>query len=223
MKYIFVFFMILGMASCSAVTPLPRTPVSDPYLREKCASGGAPRLFRAVHTITATIHGRSSAFIGVTIADIPGDRIRATLLSVEGMVLLDAVDNHGIVTVYQALPPFDTVAFAQGLFRDIRFLFFPAPGTLVRATAGQDGTVSCTWLDADQAVEKTETASGKEIVKEYTTENGHVVRRVELLPPLDKGFFKRIRMTSYGAAGYSLSFDLLEAEPLERDDGLFSR
>ncbi len=223
MKYFLAVLMILGISSCRTITPLPHTVVSDPNLREKCVVAGVPPLFRAVHTITATIRGRSSAFIGVTIADIPADRIRATLLSVEGMVLMDAVDNQGRVTIYQALPPFDSIPFAQGLFRDIRFLFFPEHGQLVRVQTGPKNAVACTWLDSDRAVERSSDGSGEAVIREYDTKNDHVLRRVELFPPVQGGFYKRIRMTSSGVSSYSLSFDLLEAEPLGREDGLFSR
>jgi hypothetical protein len=222
MKYLLLVFLALTITSCRTMIPPPHTVVTDPYLREQCAPAGSPGTFRAVHVIHAAIQGKTSSFIGITIADVPTDRIRATLLSVEGLVLLDAVDNKGHITIYQAMDPFHSEIFARGLFDDIKFMFFPLQGELVQAKIKDDGSVTCTWMDNGREFEKDAAHSGETVVSEYDSEH-RVIRQVKLFPPLVKGFYTHIRMDSYGMRGYSLSFELLEAEPLEHVDGLFAR
>ena len=221
MKYLLLLFIALTITSCRMLTPSPHAIVSDPYLREKCFSAGSPGIFRVVHVIHATIRGKSSSFIGITIADVSTDRIRATLLSVEGLVLLDAVDKKGSITIYQAMHPFNSKIFARGLFDDIKFMFFPPQGNLIDAKVRADGSVTCTWMDQNRVFERHTVPSGKTIVSEYDSDH-RVIRRVELSPPLVKGFYTHIRMDSYDSGGYSLSLGLLEGGPLDRLDGLFS-
>ncbi|MCL4558032.1 MAG: hypothetical protein M1491_05290 [Deltaproteobacteria bacterium] len=222
MKYSPLLLLVLTMTSCRVATPLPHTIVTDPYLTGKCFPPDRHDAFRVVHAITATIRGKSSSFIGVTVADVPADRIRATLLSVEGLVLLDAVDDKGSITVYRAMQPFTSARFARGLFDDIELLFFPPRGDLTGARIGANGTVTCTWVDHDHIFKKNAFPSGETVIKEYDSDHRDM-RRVKLSPPIIKGFYRHIRMDSYGLGGYSLSFDLLEGEPLEQEDGLFSQ
>ncbi len=222
MKYLLLVFLALTITSCRTLTPPPHTVVTDPYLREQCAPAGSPAIFRAVHVIHATIHGKTSSFIGITIGDVPADSLRATLLSVEGMVLLDAVDVKGHITIFQAMYPLDSEIFVRGLFDDIKFMFFPLSGDLVSAKVNPDGSLTCAWIDNNREFKKNAGPSGELVVSEYNADHREM-RQVKLRPPLMKGFYKQMRMEAYGMRGYSLSLDLLESEPLEHVDGLFSR
>ena len=222
MKYLFLLFIALLVPSCRTMTPVPRTAAISPSLREKCFPPVSQSAFRAVHVIHATIRGQSSSFIGVTIADVSTDRIRATLLNIEGLVLMDAVDNEGKITLYQSMQPFNSGRFADGLFDDIRFMFFPPHGDLIDARVKADGTVACTWIDHGHVFEKNAAVSGETVIKEFDSDN-KVMRRVKLSPPIINGFYKDMSMDSYyGSGGYSLSLELLEGEHLEHADGLFA-
>lgn len=220
MKYLLLIFIVLAITSCRTLAPPQHTVINDPYLQEKCFPATPEKTFRAVHVINATIRGKSSSFIGVTIADASMDRIRATLLSVEGLVLLDATDNKGNVTIYRAMQPFTSESFASGLFNDIRFIFFSSHGDLTSAKVKADGSVTCRWIDYNRVFEKDSGPSGETIIREYGSTN-RIMRQVTLSPPIIKGFYTHIRMDSYGEGGYSLSLELLEGEPLDRVDGLF--
>lgn len=220
-RLLFLLSVVLAIASCRTVIAPPRTVIHDPSLIAKCFPKPGHQAFRVVHVVTATIRGRSRSFIGITIGDISGDRMRATLLSVEGLVLLDAADDKGRVSIYRGMQPFTAVTFAQGLFRDIRFMFFPEHGVLVRAKAGADGSVLCRWINRGHVFEKNTDSSGETTVLEFDADHNRV-RSLVLSPPLVNGFYKHMRMDSSTGPGYSLSMDLLEAEPLDHTDGLFS-
>jgi hypothetical protein len=221
MKYLLLAFIAVTITSCRTLSPLPHTIVRDPSLIEKCFPASPEKMFRAVHVINATIRGKNSSFIGVTIADISTDRIRATLLSVEGLVLLDAAANKGSITLYRGMQQFTSETFARGLFNDIRFMFFPLQGELIGAKVGVDSSLMCRWINQGRMFEKNSDASGKTTILEYDSDH-EIMRRLTLFPPVINGFYKDIRMDSYGGIGYSLSLDLLEAEPLAHADGLFS-
>ncbi len=222
MKYFFLLFILFLVPSCRTVTPLPHPAAISTSLREKCFPAVSQSAFRAVHVIHATIRGQSSSFIGVTIADVSTDRIRATLLNIEGLVLMDAVDNKGKITLYQSMQPFNSVRFADGLFDDIRFMFFPPHGDLIDARVKADGTVACTWIDHGHVFEKNAAVSGETMIKEYDSDH-KIIRQVRLSPPIIKGFYKDISMDHYyGSGGYSLSLELLEGEHLKHVDGLFA-
>lgn len=221
MKPLLLFIALTGL-SCSIMVPPKPAVVSNPYLQKKCFSASSQSAFRAVHVIDVTVRGKSSSFIGVTIVDAYGDRIRATLLNVEGLVLLDAVSDKGSITIYRTMQQFLSGVFTRGLFSDIEFMFFPGQGDLTDAKVNEDGSIMCRWTSKGHVFEKNTGTSGKTIIREYGPDH-KIMRKVTLFPPLVKGLYKRMHLESYAGTGYSLSMELLEGESLDHTDGLFAR
>ncbi len=221
MKLLLLIFALTGL-SCSIPVPPKPAVVINPYLQKKCFAAISPGIFRAVHIIDVDVRGKSSSFIGVTIVDASGDRIRATLLSVEGLVLLDAVSDKGSITIYRTMQQFLSGEFTRGLFSDIEFMFFPGQGDLTDAKVHEDGSLMCRWTSSGNVFEKNSGASGITIIREYGPDH-KILRKVSLFPPLVEGLYKRMHLESYAGTGYSLSLELLEGEPLNRTDGLFTR
>ena len=118
MKKLFLVLFLLMAVSCTILPPsAPIVPV-DPVLAEKCSSLYPIKSFRAVHALSASMFGdRKTTFIGITVADMPSNRIRCNMLSIEGMVLFDATSINKTLTIHQAITPMDKQGFAQGLFR----------------------------------------------------------------------------------------------------------
>ncbi len=222
MKRLLPVVICFAALSCTTLTPVRHTVIRDPYLLGKCFPAYPLRAFRAVHVIDATIRGETSPFIGITIADVPENRIRATLLSVEGLVLLDAVSDKGTIDVYRSMQTFLSAVFAQGLFSDIRFMLFPERGHLIGATISADGSMTCRWTNGGHEYEKDSDAAGKMTIREYGPGHKHL-RTLTMSPPIIDGLYKRMQLRSFVGIGYSLSLKLLEGEPLEHTDGLFSR
>src|SRR5574341_1159133 len=142
--------VLLAAAACAPRIPEPEVVGLDPVAQKACTTPALPPVFRAIHTLIFTLPGRGSgSFIGVTVADVPSDRLRSTLLSVEGLVLFDAVWDKDVLTVFRALPPLDTEGFARGLFSDVRLLFFPPEGRLEAAGRDKAGVLVCRWMEKE--------------------------------------------------------------------------
>jgi len=228
MKQLFFVLFLMMAVSCRILPPTaPIVPI-DPVLIEKCSSLFPLKSFRAVHALTASMFGdKKSLFVGITVADIPSARIRSFLLSVEGMVLFDATSVNRTITIHRAVAPMDKQGFAQGLFYDVEFIYFPPQGTLTGAEVAADGTLVCRWQNNHRFVEISSEASGHSTLTERS-ESREVLRRAEFFPPLVNGFYKKILLEVYDVGGvgdlggYSLSMDFLEGEPIAPSDDLFA-
>lgn len=101
---------------------------------------GAPQKCRAIfpqgkwqitHAIEAAYPGGGETLLmGVTVIDASPRTIAAALMTVEGVVLLQASLDKTL-TVQRALPPFDREGFAAGLLADIRLMFMEPDAGLV--------------------------------------------------------------------------------------------
>ena len=113
---------------------------------------GIPR--RYIHAIEAVLPGRVQlTVIGITIIDPAADKIRAAIITLEGLVLFDASAAGENVTIHRALPPFDGREFALHLMQDVRFIFIPPAGTHISSGMIDNGSTICRYEDADGMTE----------------------------------------------------------------------
>jgi hypothetical protein len=103
---------------------------------------------RYVHSLDAELPGGTRMTVmGVSVIEPEADTIQAAIMTLEGLVLFDATASGSSLKVHRALPPFDGPQFADGLMRDVRFIFmFPAgaPKTTGRL---DDGSSVCRYHD----------------------------------------------------------------------------
>ncbi len=191
----------------------PATPAAQDGLLAQCEATWAPGEWRVVHAIRSTLpDGSPGAFIGVTAAEDAGRGFRSILLSLEGLVLVDASWTPGGIVVHRALPPLDAAGFAEGMVADVRLILFPPPGRPAAVGTTDAGDVSCRWDDGrGGSVDVTLAASGERRVVAWSAD-GAMTREARLSAELRGPFAEHVELSTPGARGYSLELDLLETQ-----------
>ena len=178
--------------------------------------------WRAVHAIHITgPFKQKNAVIGVTIVVPAERRIRAVIMTIEGLVLFDADHFQGITKHRRAIPPLDQPAFSDGLIQDVSMIFLPPEGTNHRIGRDSDGSLVCRWINqgkgtTDVVVYK----NGERKILHYNPKDR--LKREILLSPHQKNSLPRdVTFLCHGLGGYTLEMTLLEQEPLTAHESLF--
>jgi hypothetical protein len=208
-------------AACHSLPPAPQlvpTPLETP------TDEAAPFLktpWRLVHRIESRWPGGAKAYmLGVVTLKPSSGQTACAVLTLEGLLLFQAVHDGRQLQVTRALAPFDQPALAERMIADIRLVFVapPAPpvamgrdsaGRFTRRYTGPEGLVDVAREPAPDAFE----------IRRYDAD-GRLIRRVRLTtcrPPGASGDTQvpcRITLEGLGAAAYHLEMDLVEAAPL---------
>jgi len=205
-----------GCARLPAITPVGgSTPENAEAI---CRRPFPDRPWRAVHALQ--ISGpmdHDSALLGVTLVDPSARRIRAVVLSLEGLVLFDATGQAGTVQVHRALPPMDRKGFPEGLMRDVELLFLPPRGAL--SPLGQDGQdqLVCRWTDeASGTTDLVFEELGRWDLLAYGADH-RLQRTARMVPGMQGPLAAEIQLTGHGLLEYTLDLTLLEAQFLQGD------
>jgi hypothetical protein len=207
-----------------ACHPLPPPPQLDPSPPLSMADTVAPFLttpWRLVHRIESRWPGGAKAYmIGVVTVDPDRGRTACAVLTIEGLLLFQAVHDGQRLQVTRAVAPFDQPELAARMMTDIRLVFLAPPsppaavgrdpaGRLTRRYDVPDGLVDVAQDPAPDAFE----------IRCYDA-GGSLTRRVQLTtcrPPGAAGEARvpcHISLEGLGRAAYHLEMDLLEAAPL---------
>lgn len=208
-------FLILALPACIACAGLPRiTPAAENKksdIEKRCAAPflGGPR--RLVHSIDGTLPGGATAsLIGVTVAFPDSGRLRCTLMSIEGLVLLDA-DYDGKLVIKRGIGPLADPALVMGMIRDIRLMLFRPAGSCAEAGTLDGGNGMCRYRTDEGTVDvMTRSGGGFEVVSYDSSLKPS--RTVRLSDFRADGLPRRIELAASGMFGYSLRLDLIEAE-----------
>ncbi len=126
----------------------PRHILPEPVNPALCRLPFTSTSCRYIHSLDAELPGGvRMTVMGVSVIDPAADTIQAAIMTLEGLLLFDATAVGGSMQVHRAVPPFDGPQFAEGLMRDVRFIFmFPAGAP---ATTGRldDGSSVCRYQD----------------------------------------------------------------------------
>ena len=212
-------FMIL---SCQTTrTPQIPTGIYDPETIAACNTPFPKSSFSVVHTMEISMPlGLYSTVVGITIADVPGKRLRCTLLSPEGLVLFDATLQDDVTTIHRAVGPLDSEMFAYQLFSDVRLMFMPDIGESVQSAVRREGRITCRWkCNSGGLLECTVDEGGSWTLRLY--ENDELTKQIDTQGPITSGFARRILLQDLKTAGYSISLELLEAELIEPSEEMF--
>jgi hypothetical protein len=204
---------VLAAACGGPPTIRPATPAEHDSLLAQCRTTWAPGDWRVVHAIHSTLpDGSPGAFVGVTAAENGGRTSRSVLLSLEGLVLLDASWTASGVVVARALPPLDAAGFADGMVADVRLILFPPPGRPAAVGTTDGGDVACRWVDDDgDFVDVTLAPSGERRVVSWSAD-GTMQREARLGAAMRGPFAEHVELVAHGTGGYSLELELLETE-----------
>jgi len=221
------FLVPLLLAACGCARLPALTPVTDVAAADAEAICGRPfplQPWRAVHTLQVSGPlGYESALLGVTLVDPPARRIRAVIVSLEGLVLFDATGRNGTVEVHRALPPLDRKGFPEGLMHDVQLLFLSPEGSPSVFGVDDQDRVVCRWEDeADGTTDLTTDEVGSWELLEYGPDR-RLRRTAQMTPGMQGPLAAEIRLTGHGLLKYTLDLTPVEAQFLQGNlDALFT-
>lgn len=207
--------LLLGMLFLQACAGLPRIRTIDNAgvlnILFSCEKAFPIGKWQFTHVITATLpEGGEAQLMGVTEISSNPERIRAVMMTIEGLVLFDGVED-GQLTIKRGVAPFDSPEFAQGLMEDIRLIFFKPAGDPIDLGLTEDGFRVCRYRVSDDEVVDVMVASDDRLeIRKYGNERltRRVTRDSDPLP-------EKIALTAYGPARYGLKLRLISAEQIK--------
>jgi hypothetical protein len=216
MKWLIVGIGLLLGACTHLPTIQPMDAASLPRIETACRSHFAKGRWQLVHTISARLNGgRPATFTGVVVLSTTDRSIHCVLMTLEGMVLFEAIHDGQDTTVQRAFGPFDNHHFAQGVMADIRFLFFGPQGRLVAGGITEEDSRVCRFQGPHETiVDLMESADGEWRMQQYD-ERGRIIRRVTASAVDSRGIASRMVIDAgSGRRAYGLSLNLVEAVAL---------
>jgi hypothetical protein len=171
-----------------------------------------------VHTIAAELPGQQTrTVIGISVVFPARRSVQAVLMTIEGLVLFNAVYTTQALDVRRALPPFDSPAFALGLMQDVQLLFLsPAAASAESGRLASDGP-GCRFERKDgRIVDVVPAADGGWQLFLY--EGRRLQRQVQAevcREGPNAGIPCRLELTAHGRLSYHLKMALIEAEPVQ--------
>jgi hypothetical protein len=206
---------------------LPEAPTAA-GLQRRCHAVGPVRTLRAVHTIEARLPlGQTSSMLGVSAADPLRGRLRAALVSAEGLTLFEGLrSDGGQIRVLRAVPPLDGPDFGPMLLDDVALLLLAPRGPTLRMGRLESGEAVCraparsaAWPGGILDV-LPEAVDGGAALRLYDGDEA-LRREVHLSGRTPSGLYQHMRLEAFGPGGYTLELTLLESEPMSPDDPLF--
>ncbi|MEW6264812.1 MAG: hypothetical protein AB1641_17195 [Thermodesulfobacteriota bacterium] len=203
----------VGLWACGAgVKPVViAVPVES---TRSCLSLFPDQGWRAVHKIEALWPGGGrKVLLGVTKAEPEASSLHGVLLTVEGLVLMEARRQGRNMEILRAVPPFDSAGFGPGLLDDVELMLLPPRGEIVASGLTAAGDRVCRWRRPGGEVQEICSMNEGNWRIRLFDPRGRLLREVEAWPPLERGFAARMRLKSFGPGGYELELHLLEAGP----------
>ncbi len=162
--------------------------------------------WQVVHAIEATYPNASRGLlVGVTQLSSSEQTLDCTLMTVEGLVLFEALDA-GNLEIRRALPPFDRPGFAAGLLADVRLVLLAPAG---EATSGRtsDGRTVCRY--AGRQITDISADPGGWRLERFDAAGR--LRRTAILRTSTGSLPQHITLQAHGPAGYRLNLKLISA------------
>ncbi|MBN1474257.1 MAG: hypothetical protein JW914_06555 [Syntrophaceae bacterium] len=214
MKLASLIICIFVLSACQTLpvitqtTPPEKTASAcpNPFLKQKTT---------LIHAIEVHMPGGiKNAVIGITEADPATRAISCAIMTVEGMVLFEAIETDGSLDIRHALPPFDSAHFARNMIEDIKLIFFEPRGKIEKIGFLPSGETACRWRTGNSdTVDVLKTSGGLPEVKRYSG-SGKVKRYIKF-SGFTGGFYQSIELRAQELASYTLFMNLVEARPAE--------
>jgi hypothetical protein len=199
---------------------LPQLTPAPPDGAVSCSSFFPQGTWQFVHSIDFQFSGgRKGSALGIVVVE---DRaIRCALTTVEGLTLFAAVWHQGgPVQVSRAVAPFDRPGVAEGLLRDVRTIFQSPPGQVLPGEL-PDSTRVCRYAPAageGSTVDILQQKDGCWAMNVYVGDK--LSKRIDTSACAADGAYllpQHIRLTTYGAEGYTLTMQLINAQKIATD------
>ncbi|MBN1534045.1 MAG: hypothetical protein JXA20_15350 [Spirochaetes bacterium] len=200
---------LMGCGTMPAITPLRGGELSAAASRcERCFPSGGVRLVQAIEADLPA--GAKGSLIGVTLIRPEGQSIHSVLMSIEGLVVFEAVRERKL-RVLKALPPLDNPGFAAGMMDDIALAYFRPPVDTMEAGMHRGRTL-CRYRAGGGVVDVI-VGDGEWRVVKYD-DAGRLRREVIGSDLGGDGIPRKILLRAPGLLGYTLLLNLIESEPL---------
>ena len=222
MKGIMLLFCTVSLFfSCSTIPKLePLNSDALPGVANECRTMFPTNGWQFVHSIEATIRRQKAFLIGIT--DISPDlgRVHCVIMTIEGLVLFDALSDQETV-INRGISPFDSMAFAKGLMNDIKLIFFSPDGECIKTgMLGKNSYVCRYGNDDNTIVDLIANPDSTREIRQY--KNGDHTRSVKAY--LKKDLHNkhqyvvpdRLELTAHGVHAYALVLRLIRAEQVAR-------
>ncbi len=209
-----LFIIHAMLISCGS---LPKIESVDsniyPHIKKECSLPFFAKKCRLVHSIEATLpDGSMSSAIGVAIADPDADTIHGVIMTIEGVVLFDALYSGGTLSIERGVPPFNSTDFAGSIMDDMRLIFFIPEGNPYETGKLENGALICRYRKDDgNVIDVVRNSDGSWELQQYSNYH-NLLRTIRFFTPNKLGIPKEIELTAHGFFGYSLYFTLLEFE-----------
>jgi hypothetical protein len=206
--------MTVLAVSCGGLPKIsPVVSQNSSEISNKCHMIFPKKEWRFVHAIEADLPGGEKAFMmGITQIAPEQKTIHSILMTIEGLVLFDAV-SAGTLTVNRAVPPFDSENFAKGLLADVRLMFLAPDGEPVQRGLTETGSWICRFQSLEETTDVVVHQDNSWTIHQY---HRHRLRRVIHAHPKKgaEGGIMPETLSLTAAPEYSLQLKLVEAEPL---------
>ncbi len=204
--------IVLLLSACAHMPSIQPAETDRQYRVEaRCRSIYPVGRWQLVHTLNVRLHrGYQATLTGVIILSTVDSRVHCVLMTLEGFVLFEAVDN-GEVAVKRAFGPFDNSEFAKGVMRDIRLIFLAPEGEMQTAGKFAGGTEGCRYRTRDNRfIDVIGAVDGSWQIQQYEPRRTVVVDAVD-----QRGLSPKLTLEAGGKASYTLVMTLIEAISLQ--------
>lgn len=205
---------VLFLTACAGVPPhiIAVDTALIPETKKTCETAFQKGTWQFAHAIEAILPGGgTSRLIGVTEVSSNPERIHAVMMTIEGLVLFDGLED-GKLTINRGVAPFDSRAFAEGLMEDIRLIFLEPDGEPMGAGITENRFHICRYRVSDDSIVDVMVRPDRMFeIRKYEKEQlfRKVVaeRNSEAIP-------QNIDFTAYEPANYCLNLRLIRAEKI---------
>jgi hypothetical protein len=175
------------------------------YLKDK---------YQLTHSIKAELpNGDRLLLIGVTSVDPAQRFIRAVMMSVEGLVLLDVSCSSNTITVNRTIPAFESSDFAKALMDDLKLIYFAPEAKNPESGQLPDGRCIARFGCADGTTIDVITKSGEAKINKYDS-SYDLTRTVNIMQLNSNGLPQRLELAAHGLFGYTLFLELIGFEKM---------
>ncbi len=211
----------LMLTGCGGIPALSAfDPVQPPEMLENCQRIFPTRPAQFLHRIeTRMPGGHLMVMLGLTQVTPHTRRLHAILMTPEHLVVFEGFAAESI-QVQRSLPPFDTKAWAEGLFADIGLFLLAPQGERPITGLTAEGRQVCRYYPPDgRTIDIILENQRPQHIHEYDT-HGNSVRRISLAYPAIDDFQtemcypSRLELNVSGYPSYTLNLMLLQMEPL---------
>jgi hypothetical protein len=197
----------IGLSGITSAGPSERERILT-----KCRAPFLEHRWRLVHLISGTLPGGANvSMIGVSDAS-PLDKVHCTLMTIEGLVLLDA-EYDGALAIKRGIGPFTSEDFVTGVIRDMGLVLFQPEG-MAETGLDEEGEEVCRYRSEEGVTDEILKRDGTVELRRYDA-SLNLARVVTFKKLRRDGIPGRIELEGYGMVRYSLELDLIEAERLD--------